>query len=609
MYDLNCANAALLFDLRWTDKSPTGPNNCFQISMQGIAAEGKGTSLLKLCAESAQDFTLWSGAIDQGINRKYTENGYENRPMPAYVPTGEDPISLSDPESDGEDRRRGGRGSPEPTGHPGEASGVRHRGKSDTASAHTIEPPEVPAPALTPSMAESTSSAPAPDLAPIVPISPTRPARPASTLPITDKPAQQQNQEWGFQFELRGLGACMAALFHVQLVLYVATQAVWWYYIVALVAACSFVLRCRRGIAPPPPPPEVVAPTVKSSSAFSKPSSPPKVPIVPPLPFPADLATTAADSIPTVAHLPKEPSSPSMGAQTPPPHDSGSEDDESDEGATEILPEDVPAPAMKMVGSTVTQLQGEPVPHQWGPLPGTGFEVRIGPDYRKNKKKAPSSPVICETIGVDLFSSPHKITHIFPRLQRPQKMKQEGGHSFIINVMLPSYAPSMWQKVWDGPGHSLVMYLWIPPELMTEVEAANSGHLGLLRRFIHANEEAQPNLIYDRMKMIGKIMNADEVELYSTERGLVSKYNAKPVLTRPQHQIYHGSNYTEVDVDVHTFGFIARKGLNGFLPRIAGMVLDVGFVIEGEDNNELPEVILGCFRANKLSLDEAVPWY
>ena len=34
----------------------------------------------------------------------------------------------------------------------------------------------------------------------------------------------------------------------------------------------------------------------------------------------------------------------------------------------------------------------------------------------------------------------------------------------------------------------------------------------------------------------------------------------------------------QVDVDVHVFGLIGRKGLNGFLPRIWNMVLDFGMV-------------------------------
>eukprot|EP00997_Jenningsia_sp_PLL12_P005667 NODE_2199_length_968_cov_61.571273_g1809_i0.p1 GENE.NODE_2199_length_968_cov_61.571273_g1809_i0~~NODE_2199_length_968_cov_61.571273_g1809_i0.p1 ORF type:complete len:293 (-),score=61.72 NODE_2199_length_968_cov_61.571273_g1809_i0:57-935(-) len=246
--------------------------------------------------------------------------------------------------------------------------------------------------------------------------------------------------------------------------------------------------------------------------------------------------------------------------------------------------------------------------HCWAVPPASNFDLRVGPDYRRNKQKRPSQPSICRVVAVDLFSCPRKLHHIAPDLHLDDTLFPPGSHLFIINCMLPNYSPSMWQTVWDGPGWSLVMYMIMSQETLQEVRVATSGHLGLLRRFMDAELSENPNAIYDRMKMIGKISNVEEVEFYSTEKSVVSKYNAKPVLTRPQHQIFHGENYTEVDVDVHTFSFIGRKGFHGFNGRLPTMVLDVAFVLEAETNEELPEVVLGCMRAFKVDLRKAVPW-
>lgn len=111
--------------------------------------------------------------------------------------------------------------------------------------------------------------------------------------------------------------------------------------------------------------------------------------------------------------------------------------------------------------------------------------------------------------------------------------------------------------------------------------------------------------IRDRFKAMGIVVNPEEPDLGRTERHLLESYNGQPILTRPQHRFYEGQNYFEVDIDAHAFNYIARKGLCGVQDHMEHMVVDFGFVIQGESDAELPERILGCVRLAKIDVQRA----
>ena len=46
------------------------------------------------------------------------------------------------------------------------------------------------------------------------------------------------------------------------------------------------------------------------------------------------------------------------------------------------------------------------------------------------------------------------------------------------------------------------------------------------------------------------------------------QFNEKPILTRPYQHFFHGPNYFEIDVDVHSWLYVARKALWSLLPRM-----------------------------------------
>lgn len=67
----------------------------------------------------------------------------------------------------------------------------------------------------------------------------------------------------------------------------------------------------------------------------------------------------------------------------------------------------------------------------------------------------------------------------------------------------------------------------------------------------------------DRLKLIPRVVNVDqwavEGPLSGAEHKLLANYNDKPLMTKPQHRCFRGPGYFEIDIDVHSYAFIARR--------------------------------------------------
>lgn len=98
---------------------------------------------------------------------------------------------------------------------------------------------------------------------------------------------------------------------------------------------------------------------------------------------------------------------------------------------------------------------------------------------------------------------------------------------------------------------------------------------------------------------IPRVANPAEAKVGMFVRGLLKSHNAKPFLTGPHcHSFIRGPGYLEADIDVHRFCFAARKATYSFLESLKTMIIDIGFVVEGKDDSELPEQVLGCTKVS-----------
>ncbi|EPS60745.1 hypothetical protein M569_14058, partial [Genlisea aurea] len=244
-------------------------------------------------------------------------------------------------------------------------------------------------------------------------------------------------------------------------------------------------------------------------------------------------------------------------------------------------------------------------PESWSEIEPNSFKVR-GQNYIKDKKKeCASSCSAYVPFGADVFLSPRKINHVARFVDLP-KLDPHGDICplLVVNLQIPLYPAAIFQTEYDGPGMSLVFYFKLSENYS---QALPLHFLENFKKIMDNESEKVKSFPMDatvpfreRLKLLGRIVNIEDLQLSGSEKKLLQAYNEKPVLSRPQHEFFMGENYLEIDLDIHRFSFIARKGFESFHSRIKNCIFDFGLTIQGNKPEDLPECMLCCIRIKEI---------
>ena len=248
-----------------------------------------------------------------------------------------------------------------------------------------------------------------------------------------------------------------------------------------------------------------------------------------------------------------------------------------------------------------------------------------GPDYLTSKRKIPSPTSLYELVQLDAFDSKEHMTDVGQRFRFPDyDYGDVGGHchwcapdTLIISFALPTSTPKL-RSASNGKGYIVCGYFRIRSEVRKTLEIISNPDYNDNEReaMLHAlfPDNSQRMLVngvklwekwcasaktdpemQKRLKFLPRGDNLKELGVPSW----ICRYNGKPMLIkRPGETSFICSHpddrILEIDVNLHPLPFMFKQAMtylkDNYFPR---MIMTFAFVIEGREEDELPEVLLG----------------
>lgn len=251
----------------------------------------------------------------------------------------------------------------------------------------------------------------------------------------------------------------------------------------------------------------------------------------------------------------------------------------------------------------------ETQPHTFWNIDANLFNLRIGPNYKKNRQKAPSSPALYDLFTMDVVKADGVLKNVgdgfrvprIPGLTDVQTGNEFIPPMFVINCWLPAEATGMFNNSADGPSFVVVLYFVISERTLTELKDFENASPGVKLLSEWCDQAEKDDSFRGRFKAMGSVEDIEKTSIPSFIQG----YNGKPALVTKSGTFTRHSNYIEMAVNVHGWSYMARKGLYTLMPMFSKFILDIGFTIEARKDHELPEVLLGGCRVLHMDPEKA----
>ncbi|GMN47207.1 hypothetical protein TIFTF001_016385 [Ficus carica] len=212
----------------------------------------------------------------------------------------------------------------------------------------------------------------------------------------------------------------------------------------------------------------------------------------------------------------------------------------------------------------------------WTSPSGMGFKIR-GKNYLKDNSKVMGGDPLLKLLAVDWFTVDKSVDQI--ALHPKSLVQSEAGKKLpfilVINLQVPA-----------KPNYSLVLYYAAerPPK-------KNS----LLAKFVDGSDiyrDARFKLIPSIVEGYWMVKRAVGTKACLLGKAVTCKY-------------FRQDNFLEIDVDIGSSS-VARSVIGLVLGYVTSLVVDLAILIEGKEEEVLPEYILGTVRLNRIRLNSAV---
>jgi len=248
------------------------------------------------------------------------------------------------------------------------------------------------------------------------------------------------------------------------------------------------------------------------------------------------------------------------------------------------------------------------MPHSYWNINSNMFKLRAGPSYSRNKEKRRSGPALFDLYASDMVRSSSMLNNVADDFQIPDNIdgvtKIDTGNVhvpslIVLNFNIPTEEPSVFGKAEDGETCVLILYLVIAKHTINQLKDMNKASPAVKLLVEWCKKSENDFSMRSRMKAMCLI---DDVE-NSSLPGFISRFNGKPVLITKSSTFTRFPNYIELQVNIHKWAYMPKKGLFSLQPKFPSLAFNVGFTIEGREDDELPEVLLGGVRINKIDIN------